>query len=252
MNTISQLTINIIIMGGVQGLFFAFLLSGLRGGRIESNRILVALLMAVSIGMFSVAGLVLQTGPVLSRILRLFMLMSTGFIPLLYLYIKTLVTPETGFSAKQVWHFFPILLIICSGLIFCGPEYDLANYFPGVSIDHVTFTRGIWILYALPYLFCIYRLLKHHAVYMVAIYRHTGILDQEMHYKMSVYVWVRSLLTAGSIYWVFSLVFLLTRGFLKYSNVIALLVTVIIYVLGFLGSLKPELFFRFNFMNDRK
>lgn len=242
MNTSTQLGIHLVFMGGAQGLFFALVLSGLQGRRSASNRILVSLLIMVSVGMFSIAGLALNPGHFMSRILRLAILLGTGSVPLLYLYVKTLMTAEFNLSLSSLWHFTPILFGAFFLLLFGRPEYDLSNMFNLFPSDHVAMIRLIWIVYALPYLYGMYRLLKTHATHMVTMFQLTGVLDQGMLYKMSVYVWVKTLLIASSIYWITSIILFLVPGFPETGIGITLLVTMLIYGVGFIGVLKPELF----------
>lgn len=242
MNTSTQLGIHLVFMGGAQGLFFALVLAGLQGRCRVSNSILVSLLIMVSAGMFSIAGLALEPGRFLSRILRLAILFGTGSVPLLYLYVKTLMKTEFRLSLSSLWHFAPVLFVAFFLLLFGRPEYDLSNMFALFPLDHVATIRMIWIVYALPYLYLMVRLLKTHAMHMVTTFQRTGDLDREMLYKMSVYVWVRTLLIACSIYWMTGVVLFIVPSFPETGIGITLLVTALIYGVGFIGVLKPELF----------
>lgn len=107
MTSVSSVLIVLSLLGAVQGLLFgAALLSFKRGNKI-ANRLLSALVFVISIFLF---GAVLRTTsydlvlPHLSRIHDPFTFLVS---PLLFLYLKTLITKNASFSKKNFLHFIP-------------------------------------------------------------------------------------------------------------------------------------------------
>ena len=107
------------LLGAAQGLLLGLALLGSRSDSKTANRLLAALTFTISI---VVSGAVLLTSdyvfvfPHLSRLHQPFVFLAG---PLLFLYIRTLTSPETKLQKKDFFHFIPFAFC----LIFLLPYY---------------------------------------------------------------------------------------------------------------------------------
>lgn len=226
-----------ICMGAVQALFFALLLLSLRQGQSRSNRILAALLIIISLGLFAALDL-LMVRPV-SALVQFPLTMATGFFipPLLFFYIQIVRNPAFRFSGKQMIHFLPALLLAFFTLVFSIRLDSTRPIFCG-AMNRLAAVRGLWILYAAPYLLWMARVKSPvwHATKNVDI-------DSCRLYHHRRDAWLRLLVMAGVIYWMGQIVSLLFAPHPGINTLIALGSAALIYVLGFIALQKPELFF---------
>ena len=243
MQNVPHISVTLIFMGAVQGIFFALLLLSIREGRASSNRILAALLIVVSTGFISVIGIIISDNQSLIRLFRLLMSMIVGCIPLLFLYVKSLTVIKFSFSLKSLVHFLPVVLGVSYLLIFSVPGYDLANALSLASLDHMSVITAMGILYALPYFLSIYVLMKSHSYNTAKFYRENRTVSHTVIYELSIYVWVRNLLIACSVYWTLSIMFYFYRDFAVYYSIIPVFSSAMIYILGFLGLRNPGIFY---------
>ena len=110
------------------------------------------------------------------------------------------------------------------------------------SLDHMSVMTLLVILYALPYLLSIYVLIKSYSFSVAEYYRNNRAINPTLIYELSIYVWVRNLLIAFSVYWTLSVVFFFYRDFTEYLSIIPAFSSVMIYILGFLGLRNPGVF----------
>jgi AraC-like DNA-binding protein len=100
------------LLGAIQGLLFGFALMRIRRGNKIANRLLSALSFTISIFLF---GAVMRTTsydsifPHLSRLHDPFPFLVS---PLIFLYIKTLITKEKSFQGKKSLHFVPFITAV--------------------------------------------------------------------------------------------------------------------------------------------
>jgi hypothetical protein len=240
---IPDTAIYLICLGAIQSIFFVLLLLSIREGQAKFNRLLAVLLIAGDTGFISVFGLLISEGHTQSSLFRMMMSASLCCIPLLFLYVKALLQEEFRFSPMILLHFLPVVLVMFYLLIFDRPSFDLADFFTRSSLDHISVIMAIWMFYSLPYLLLIFRMMKKHRRFMANAYHISRTINHAIIYKFRVYLWVRSLLVAGTIYWILIFIFFLYREIPEFYFIIILISTSIIYVLGFLGIRKPEIFF---------
>jgi hypothetical protein len=243
MNAMLYISTCVIFMGAVQGLFFAFVLLTLQRGRTLPNRILAMLLILVSIGFFSLFGLTIFKNLPVIRVFRFTLLSSISVLPVLFFYIRTLINKTFRFSGRHLLHLLAVLLPAVV-LIFSAPDYDISALLSTPSFDHRTALRGLWILYAGPYLLSIYLLLKSHNLHMSRTFQQNCITDWSRFYLYSLSAWIWTLLIAFFIYWILSALSLLMPNSNIYKVLVAISAPLMIYVLAFNAIQKPELFFR--------
>ncbi|MFC1508984.1 hypothetical protein ACFL60_04760 [Candidatus Omnitrophota bacterium] len=243
MQTVSHISVTLIFMGAVQGIFFALLLLSIREGRGLSNRILAALLFAASAGFISVLCIIISENQSLIRLFRLLMSMIVGCIPLLFLYVRALTVRKFKFSMKSFTHFLPVVLVVSCQMIFGAPEYDLAYALSLEALDHMSVIAVMGILYAPPYLLSIYVLMKSHSYNTAELYRKNKTISRTVIYELSVYVWVRTILIACSVYWTLSIVFFFFHDIAECYSIIPVISSAMIFILGFLGLRNPGMFY---------
>ena len=245
MQNFSHISVTLIFMGAVQGIFFALLLMSIHEGRASSNRILAALLIVVSTGFISVIGVTISENQSFIRFFRLLMSVIVGCIPLIFLYVRALTVKKFRFSLKSLVLFIPVVMGVTWMLIFGAPEYDLADALSLTSLNHMSVITVMGLLYALPYLFSCYMLMKSHLYNTAELYRITErAAEKTVIYELSVYVWVRNLLIACSVYWTLSFVFIFFyHDITEYYSIIPIISSAMMYILGFLVLLNPGMFY---------
>ncbi len=233
-------------MGAAQGLLFALVLLTLQHGRTFSNIILATLLILVSIVFFSSFGLVIFKTISATRIFRLTSLASLCVFPVLFFYVRTLMSETFSFSVGHLFHGLPVLLLGAVVLIFCTPDYDLSALLSISSYDHQTALRGLWLLYAQPYLLSIYLMMKNSDMHTKWLFQQNRITDWSLFYLHSVSAWIWTLFIAFCAYCFLCSLSLLFPLSIAFDVIIALYAPLMVYVLGFVAIQKPELFFQHN------
>lgn len=252
MKNIQHTAVSLVFIGVVQNIFYILLLLGIREGRTRLNWLFAALLIAVSTGFISVLGILMNVGQHQSSFFRVMMAVSLSCIPLLFIYVKSLMSEESHFSPVMLFHFLPVVLVFSALLIFCRPSYDLSALFTRSSLNHISVIMAIWLLYILPYLFSIYQMLKNYRRVMAESYCAIGRISRSIIYKFRVYIWIRSLLVACTVFWILNFISFLYRDIEEFYALITFVSTTMIYVLGFIGIKKPELFFASSYWNPEE
>ncbi|MCE5251613.1 hypothetical protein LLG96_15500 [bacterium] len=244
MQTVHYISATVILMGAVQGIFFALLLLGIKQEHKSSNSILAALLIMMATGFISMFGVIVSKSQLLIGVFHVLMLMIIVCIPLLYLYVKTITIRDFRLSKRSAFHFLPVVLGILYLLMFNAPLYDLADALALKSFDHTSVIRILWILYAPPYLFSVQILIKRHSHRIAESYLHDGVISHVILYELNVHLWVRTLLVACWVYWLLSIVSFIFRNFAGYCSTFIIVSAFMMYLLGFLALQKPMIFYR--------
>lgn len=224
-------------LGAFQGLLLAFALVSVKKGNKIANRLLAAFVFVASISIFG--GVMLTTNyvfdlPHLTRIHHPFTYLAG---PLLYLYLKTLISKKPTFARKDFLHFIPFVMCF----IYLIPYYfqsaaeklqimGIERQDPGMR-QWYYFRSTVLIVQFLVYLFAVIWMLVKHSRQA----KKNGIkLDKSVRFQ------IRFLVISCASLW--------TLGVLRYlldsspqTNLLVLLgVACIVYGLGYICLIKPE------------
>ena len=241
METSAKLLFALSLLGVAQALLLAAaLLSVKRGNRI-ANRFLAAFVIVIAIG---VGGATMATDrfiPLYPHLLKIqdpFYLLGA---PLLFLYVRTLITGRAGSGKKDLLHFLPFVLCLLYLLPFYFQSGDAKLFSVASYYDYWarwSYLRSTTLIVQ----FIIY--LSPIAWMLVAFSRR--LKRQSSPGEASVLFRVRFMLATLTAIWVFgSLKFVLTTIFPAYNTeTVDLLVpaslSLFVYAMGYLGLRRPE------------
>jgi len=239
MNTVFLL----LILGVAQGFFLVALLARKQGNR-KGNRILAVLMLVYSLYLLESAFYQIPFTPVLPVVTTIGVGLVFLFGPLHYIYAQFIINPYYKFRPICWLHFAPFVLVktyyyhgfFKSGLPMQQFAQNPALYYNPVLLDVINITK---ILIGMSYMIFTLLLLKKYA-------RH--IRDQFSAIEKISLNWLRNITVLTLIVWLIALltnIHPLRNGLnLIYSDyiIISVALTILIYVMGYLGLVKPEIF----------
>lgn len=237
MTSVSSILIVLSLLGAVHGFLFGLALLSFKRGNKIPNRLLAALVLVISIFLF---GAVMRTTsydlvlPHLSRIHDPFTFLVS---PLLFLYLKTLITRKTSFPKKNLLHFIPFGICV----VYLIPYYfqDTAVKTQILLAEHQHPGLGNWyyvrsafvIIYSLVYLsLSVWMLVKHFR----------KIKRENIQPDKAVLLQVRFLIAAILTIWIVG-VFRYALDHTSQTNLLVpLLAAITVYGLGYICLRNPE------------
>ncbi len=225
------------LLGVAQGFLMAVVLLNMKRGNRFANRILGAMVITIAI---IVGGAVLLTTnyvflfPYLSRLHHPFAFLAG---PLLFLYIKALISGKQKLAKKELWHFIPFALC----LLYLVPYYFqssavklnvLISEYYEESLGWWYYIRsGLFILQFLVYLILI----------TVTLVKYSRSSDRNSTHGQHILFQVRFFVICSVVLWIGAVL----RYALDQSGSTNLLVpfgaSVLIYAMGYLQLSKPEM-----------
>ena len=241
METSAKLLAALNLLGVAQALLLAAaLLSVKRGNRI-ANRFLAAFVIVLAIG---VGGSTMASEPLIflyPHLLKIQDPFTFLALPLLFLYIRTLITGRSGSGKKDLLHFIP------SGLcfLFLAPFYFQSGEAKFISIGSYSYFWHRWgyvrstalIVQAIIYLSLIALMLL---TYTRRLKRQTSPADKSVLFQ------VRFMLATLTAVWVIgSLKFVITILYPAYDTatvdmIIPASLSLFVYAMGYIGLRRPE------------
>ena len=231
----------IFMLGAVQGIFLVLLLIGKKGNR-TANRILALLILFYSL---YITNLVLVDMDVYIRIPRLTWLFAGLpflFGPLHYLYAKFLIFPKLKFTKLRWLHLFPFVIfkVYFFPFIFIINE-DILNfmhYYNEIFVPVGLIFNSAVILQGIIYMVLTLRLLMRYSHQIKNCFSSIEKINLN---------WLRNITLITMCVWILVVVqeLLLFAGFhtlLEGDYPIAFAMSIIIFVMGYLGWRQPEIF----------
>ena len=186
----------ILVLGAVQGEFFALLLSGHRQGNRLANKVLAFHILLFSLNIFVPEAVHLFPEELPHLMAAAFPLMFL-FGPSLYFYALLLTKRETGFRRVHLFHLIPFL---------CSLAYMIPFYVQPAAVKLELMTRiaqgalpldwavgwGAECVHVLAYLLVTYRLLRHHDKAVKENYSSIAVLNLQ---------WLRYLVLGNTVVW---------------------------------------------------
>ena len=230
MHALTNLLSLFIGAGLVQGFFLAIVLLFRKEGNIRANRILAVLLATFSINIAHAAVIREFFQPSHLRGTILFEPFQLLFGPLVYLYIRELASSQGLLRWKDLIHFLPFALLISTVAphLAASPANPLATS----SVAHIALWAGI---------------LVHLICYTGASVHRVVIHDRAMRFEYSSTLrgemkWIRAFLflfiLLSLLYFVLLAWMIHGNGFPQTPKVIALMLSIAVYGLGFGGLLR--------------
>lgn len=226
------------ILGGAQGLFLAFSLLALKKHRLQANKFLAFVIMILSvtliIAFLHFSRLILRV-PHLYNVTPLFTLL---YGPLLFFYVRSLLNPERRVLKLELLHFLPFI----AGIWLQWPMLNMSGK------TKTSYMMNIFEDRFLPALntFSVLRL-SHLAVYLVicltitlaAAKSHRQRADNAP-YQPRLF-WIKSLLLGSFVVWgLYTFFYFYDQHWLNMTT--PMVITVVLYGIGYFGLRFPELF----------
>lgn len=243
MVSITNICINIILLGVVQGFFLAFVLLSNKNGNYQANRYLGMLLCAISTSIFNI--FLLQTGlyhrfPYTLKFPANILLL---FGPLFFFYIRSLVFRISYLQRHDLFHFMPALLVLARFLPFYFSDIATKTLFP--SLDNIRSFKyeqyeylTILIcsqIHLWSYLLVVLRLLKQYQ---------QAVKDYYSNIEKRNLNWIRFFISVFAV--VYIIMFLMCTIFITVDYMISFLivgvaVSIGIFILGYQGLRQTEI-----------
>lgn len=237
MMSIPGLLVILSLLGAFQGLLLALALLSVKRGNKTANRLLAAFVFVASIAIFG--GVMRTTNyvfdlPHLSRIHDPFPFLAG---PLLYFYLKTIISKTTVFARKNFLHFIPfgICVVYLIPYYFQSAADKLQNMQaerPGSSLGEWYYVRSaLLIAHFLVYLFAV--------IWMLVKYS-KQVKEKSIRVDKSVHFQIKFLVISTVSLWVIGILRYAFDPTTKTSFLMLLGIAVIVYGLGYICLIKPE------------
>lgn len=225
------------LLGAVQALLLAVALVSIKGGHKTANRLLAAFALAIAAlvgGHILVSTHYIELYPHLTRINHPFDFLVA---PLLYLYIRTLLT-RNPLSKRDLLHFAPFVLCILYLIPYYlqSSEYKLASYVSPQYAQWYYVRSALTLLLAVVYLTCIVLMLIK---YTRKIKRESSPAERAILFQARFLVFTfLALLLIAILRYLFDLRF---PAYMRYTNLILpLAATLFVYTMAYFGLRKLE------------
>ncbi len=227
--------IDIIIYAGIlQGFFLAFILTTAKNSKRKANRVLAALLIALSISILH-SNLDLGHVPIPYKIKEPFILLIG---PLLLLYIREF-TKTRMFVLKDVFHFIPFVLFFLILL----PVWVLGtntNYGVFLFNNSMIITRIGWALVVLQYGYYWWKIIRTLHIYRFAVETEFSTIEGKTLSWLMGFLHVFGMFFLPLIATLF--IALHSENYLLIDNIICVALSITIFVLGYYGLFQEEVF----------
>lgn len=241
METSAKLLVALNLLGVAQALLLAAALFTVKRGNRIANQFLAAFVIVLAIG---VGGATLANEPLIFLFPHLLKIQDPFYLlgaPLLFLYIKTLITGRTEIGKKYLLHFIPFGLC----LLFLAPFYFQSGQAKLISIGSYfnfwqrwSYVRStVFIVQSIIYLSLIALMLRAYS---------RGLERQSSRADKSVLFQVRFMLATLAVVWVIgSLKFLFTTLYPAYNTatvdmIVPASLSLFVYAMGYIGLRSPE------------
>jgi AraC-like DNA-binding protein/uncharacterized membrane protein YhaH (DUF805 family) len=224
------------LLGAGQGVLLTLALLGLRDGKKSANRLLAGLILTSSIiigGAVLVSSSYLFVFPHLTRLHHPFVFLAG---PLLFLYIRELISPQSKFERKDFLHFIPFTLC----LIYLLPYFlsSRAEKLQVLGTEYVQPSFGQWF-YVRSALFIV-QFLVYLVLITVTLARYSRkIKDRALPSDRAVLFEVRFFVVASILLWIGVLLRYAIDKTGKTNLLVPLGASVIVYTLGYLKMSRP-------------
>ena len=232
----------LMLFGAAQGLFLSSLLLGRHGNK-KANRILAALMVSYSIFIFNAILFKNQMLYLHPQLIIALDGLPFLFGPLHYLYAKYLIASNKKFSAKEWLHFLPFIIYKAYNIpAYFVSESELITYIKSWEITgrpfFLDFSSWLVSLQGLTYMVLTITLIKKYNIQLKDVYSTIDKINLN---------WLRNITYMTFFIWIVvfveNVLILAGREILGGKlDIISLLTSIFIYIMGYLGLSKSEIF----------
>lgn len=234
----------IIILGIIQGFFLGISLLTIKRGNQKANRILSILMILISVHLIN--SILFNTGyckkfPQLLIVGRPYVFL---FGPVLYLYVKSVTTKNFKIEKKYFLHFLPFIIQVT----YLIPFFILENqkkivlfeeWCTSPTIEEYVITF-IQIAHVFIYIYFVYRIRNIHEQKLKKSY--SSIEKINLDWIKSIFIMFMVVFVVFAVLVLYSALGNKEISHVLGSNIIAILASICIYSMGYLGLKQPELF----------
>ena len=241
MISIPQLFTVINLLGAAQGFFLSFILTRLKRGNRQANRILAALVFVISVTLASTLLLYPAVYTAVPYLIRISDPMRLLFAPLIYLYVVSLTGGVVG--RRSLVHFTPFVLYVL---------YLIPTFYVLPLQERISFITeaqaGKWLsyniyvvvraLYFLLYLILSFRVIRRYSAQIQSLFSSVERIN---------FSWLRNALIAMTVWWFLQFITTISP-FFGYpdppvlNRLIGFLGALWMYLLGYVAFLKADPF----------
>jgi AraC-like DNA-binding protein len=241
METSAKLLAALNLLGVAQALLLAAVLLSVRRGNRIANRFLAAFVLVLAIG---VGGATMASEPFILLYPHLLKIQDPFYYlgaPLLFLYVRTLITGRSGSGRKDLLHFIPFGLC----LLYLTPFYLQSGEVKLISIGSYSYLWQRWYYVRSTMLIVQFIIYLSLIALMLAAYTRR-LKRQPSPAGKSVLFQVRFLLATLTAIWVIgALKFVLTALYPAYDTetvdlIVPASLSVFVYAMGYIGLRRPE------------
>ena len=222
----------LLLVGAIQGIVLALTLFSIKRGNCTANRILASILVLFSLN------IAVHTLTHAHRIIVLPHhqdLLALSFLligPLVLFYVRALTEPEFHLRSRNLVHFILFILVLGIYLPYYLSHIDTLSD-QGISDTTGRIITWIVIVHITLYLFISYRILRTHLKRIKSTFSSIE--------KVSL-SWLRVLLGGFFVLWIIALFVEFNGGRDHSMNSFWLLVSLLMYLIGYMGLRQPEIF----------
>jgi len=232
--------------GIAQAIFWAIALISLKRSNVVANRILALLLLMFSVGIAS--AILFETRYILNypHFAEIATPIMFVYPPLFYLYVSILTSKRFNLK-RSLFHFIPFLFCVAYLFPFYikGEEYKilyLMSAFNNPPKEYLVISF-LFIGLELIYITLTLRLVARHA---------KSIKDSYSSIEKINLAWIRNLVVALILIWVFYVFLELFDSPIQSSLIVAFSVTIFVYVMGYMGLRQPAVFLEVENSESKK
>lgn len=222
----------LLMLGSLQGIILALILTFKKKGNKTANRILAGILFFISFAIVFHSLSHARILPFLSTHTIIIGIASLLISPLLYFYVKALTSYHFKFSGRDIRHLIPFAVCTLLGLIFLFSQLDINKYgFTETGLFHETILIISLLVYSFYIILANIRLLAYSK----------SIKDNFSNVERINLIWLRILFLLLTLFFVFAVVLDLFLS-IKNWDYIWLGSCIIIYFISYFGLVQPVIF----------
>ncbi len=227
----------LLLVGAAHSVFLALTLLYIRRGNRVANRLFAGVLVVFALAIFfhtlAAMDLILEF-PHLSKIEPPLVFL---FAPLFYLYVQALTKPGFALRRKDSLHFLPFLIcLLYLAPFYLGSAQEKLHHF---LVEH----RGNCFHCSLLYWTTLSQILIYIILVAKTLLNYKKRIRQSFSSIEKINLnWLRNVFIAVALTWIVSFVLQVVAPTLQTGNLVWLLVSINIYLIGYFGLRQPEVF----------
>ncbi len=230
------------IAGIINGMFLFAVIIGVKKGNRTTNRLLASLILVLVFIILSSILLSVNAYYFYPHLYGIFPKVYFALGPLLYMYIRSSISPDFIFNKKCMLHFIPLIINYSLEIPFYFQDSSekLSRYLTNISDPQATFKVYLVIrmIHIVIYLILSYNILKRHNRRILHIHSNIDLIRLK---------WMKNLLISFTTILIthFTFYILAIKGgvmYFKITHIFGLWETCLLLFIGYKGFIQPEIF----------